>query len=315
MLGVRTTDEEGHAILDAAFDAGINFIDTANHSGTGTTEELIGENLRRNNMRDRVVLATKFSKSMDDEDVNASGASRRHIIKACEDSLRRLQTDHVDLYYLHRPHPQVPIDETLRALDDLIRAGKVRYIGTSTFAAWQLVESMWAAKELGLNRFVCDQSPYNLLDRRVERELLPMAETYGVAVTAWSPIAGGILSAKYSRRSPPPTESRLAHESDHPFYRDRLNDRILDVVEGVQAVAADKKCTPSQLALAWCLRQPGITTPIIGPRTSEQLRESLAALDLDVTAEDRGRLDELVPPGTMVSPYYEANFGPHRYRW
>ena len=151
---------------------------------------MTGQNLKRNGKRQQVVLATKVHGRMNDDDPNAAGNSRRHTIEQCEASLHRLQTAYIDLYQIHRPCPDIPIDETLRALDDLIRAGKVRYIGSSTFAAWQLMESLWAFKELGLNRFICEQPPYNLLDRRIERELLPMAQTYGIAIIPWSPLGG-----------------------------------------------------------------------------------------------------------------------------
>jgi aryl-alcohol dehydrogenase-like predicted oxidoreductase len=169
MFGGRTEPEDSYAIIDRALDAGINFVDTANVYSRGRSEEVTGEALKRNGKRQRVVLATKVHGRMDDDDVNAYGNGRRHIIEQCEASLRRLQTDYIDLYQSHRPQSDIPIDETLRALDDLIRAGKVRYIGTTTFGAWQIVESLWVAKELGLNRFVSEQPPYNILDRRIER--------------------------------------------------------------------------------------------------------------------------------------------------
>jgi aryl-alcohol dehydrogenase-like predicted oxidoreductase len=252
---------------------------------------------------------------MADEDPNAYGTSRRHIIEQCEASLRRLQTDYIDLYQMHRPRPNIAIDETLRALDDLIRAGKVRYIGTSTFAAWQLIESLWVSKELGLNRFICEQPPYNILDRRIERELLPMARTYGIATIPWSPLAGGMLTGKYQRDTPPPADSRFADVANNPRLQARMNAQIFDVVEGLQPLAAEKSCTMAQLSLAWCMDQPGVTSPIIGPRTMDQLKDNLGALDVTVTDEDRAAIDALVPPGRMVSPYYEAEFGPNQYRW
>src|SRR5919106_6063522 len=199
MFGGRTDTEDSADIIDRAIDEGVNFLDTANVYSTGASEEAVGKALKRNGKRDSIVLATKVHGRMDDEDPNAAGNHRRHVIEQCEASLRRLQTDHIDLYQIHRPDSRIPIDETLRALDDLIRAGKVRYIGTSTFAAWQVVESLWAAKELGLNRFVCEQPPYHLLDRRIERELIPMCQTYGIGIIPWSPLAGGFLTGKYRR--------------------------------------------------------------------------------------------------------------------
>ena len=315
MFGGRTGPEESYAIIDRALDAGINFLDTANVYSRGRSEEVTGEALKRNGQRARVVLATKVHGKMDDNDRNAWGTSRRHIIEQCDASLRRLQTDTIDLYQLHRPRPDIAIDETLRALDDLIHAGKVRYIGTSTFAAWQIVESLWVSKELGLNRFVCEQPPYNLLDRRIERELLPMAQTYGIATIPWSPLAGGLLTGKYNRNQPPPPDTRFANIADNPILQRRYNDRLFDVVEGLQPLAEAKGCSLSQFALAWCAQQPGVTSPIIGPRTMDQLEDNLRALDVTITAEDRAQIDQVAPPGRMVSPYYEAEFGPHLYRW
>jgi aryl-alcohol dehydrogenase-like predicted oxidoreductase len=315
MFGGKTGPEESYAIIDRAIDAGINFLDTANVYSRGRSEEVTGEALKRNGKRHHIVLATKVHGTMDDNDPNMKGNSRRHIIQQCEASLRRLQTDYIDLYQIHRPQSSIPIDETLRALDDLIRAGKVRYIGTSTYSAWQLVESLWVAKELGLNRFICEQPPYNLLDRRIERELLPMAITYGFAIIPWSPLAGGLLTGKYARGQEPPEGTRFAEYKDNPILRRRWTERIFDVVEGLQPIAQDKGCALSQLALAWCAQQPGVTSPIIGPRTMEQLEDNLKALDVKITDDDRKRIDEVIPPGQMVAPYYEADFGPHAYRW
>ncbi len=314
MFGGRTSGPDAYAIIDRALDAGINFLDTANVYSRGRSEEVTGEALRRNGRRQRVVLATKVHGVMDEGDPNARGNSRRHIIEQCEASLRRLQTDYIDLYQLHRPQPDIPIDETLRALDDLVRAGKIRYFGTSTFAAWQVVESLWVSKEYGLNRTICEQQPYNLLDRRVERELLPMARTFGIATIPWSPLAGGLLTGKYSRNQPPPEDSRFASVARNPMQQRRMNDNIWDVIEGLEPLAKEKGATLSQFALAWVMAQPGVTSPIIGPRTMEQLEDNLKALDLTITAEDRARIDAIIPRGGMVSPFYEADFGPHPYR-
>ncbi|MXZ22438.1 MAG: aldo/keto reductase [Caldilineaceae bacterium SB0665_bin_25] len=313
-FGRRTTPEDAYAIIDRALDAGINFLDTANVYSRGRSEEITGEALKRNGSRSRVVLATKVHGRMDDDDPNAAGSSRRHIIGQCEASLKRLQTDYIDIYQMHRPRPEIAIDETLRALDDLVRAGKVRYLGSSTFAAWQVVESLWAAKELGLNRFVSEQPPYNILDRRIERELVPMAQTYGIGLIPWSPLGGGLLTGKYTRGRPAPEGARYADVATEVRYARRYTEGAFDVTEGLLPLAQSKDCTMSQLALAWCVEQPGVTSPIIGPRTMEQLEDNLGALDVSVTAEDRNRIDELVPPGRMVSPFYEADFGPNLHR-
>jgi aryl-alcohol dehydrogenase-like predicted oxidoreductase len=317
MFGGKTGPEESYDIIDRAIDAGVNFLDTANVYSRGRSEEVTGQALKRNGKRQQIVLATKVHGTMDDNDPNAQGNSRRHIIEQCDASLRRLQTDYIDLYQIHRPRPEIAIDETLRALDDLVRAGKVRYIGTSTFAAWQLVESLWAAKELGLNRFVCEQPPYNLLDRRIERELVPMAQTFGFGIIPWSPIAGGLLTGKYRRGAPLPDEGRFSNIADNPIYQRRFSqkERIFDVVEQLDPIAQAKGCTLAQLALAWCAQQPGVTSPIIGPRTMEQLEDNLGALTVTITDDDRATIDQIAPPGRMSTPFYDANFGPTQYRW
>ncbi len=314
MFGGRTTPEDSYAIIDRAIDAGINFLDTANVYSRGRSEEVTGEALKRNGKRQRIVLATKVHGVMADDDPNMQGNSRRHIIEQCEASLRRLQTDHIDLYQIHRPQSDIPVDETLRALDDLIRAGKVRYIGTTTYAAWQLVESFWMAKELGLNRFVCEQPPYNLLDRRVERELIPMARTYGMGIIPWSPLAGGLLTGKYNRNSPPPADARFADFERNPLLQRRWTQQAFDIIDGITALTQARGVAMSQFALAWCAQQPGVTSPIIGPRTMEQLEDNLKALDIKISDEDKAAIDKVSIPGRVAAPYYEADFGPHHYR-
>jgi len=313
MFGGKTDADESGRIIDRALDEGINFLDTANVYSIGQSEEAVGAALKRNGRRAEVVLATKVHWKMGDG-VNDWGNTRRHIMEQCEASLRRLQTDYIDLYQIHRPQPEIPIDETLRALDDLVRAGKVRYIGSSTFAAWQLVESLWVSKDRGLNRFVSEQPPYNLLDRRIERELLPMAQTYGFAVIPWSPLAGGLLTGKYRRGEEPPSDSRYFGYADNPLLRRRMSERIYDVVEGLEPIAAEKGVALSQLALAWCLQRPGITCPIIGPRTMEQLEDNLGALDVSFTEDELKRIDRVARRGEAVAPFYEAAFGPHPHR-
>ncbi len=313
-FGGKTSPEDSARIIDRAIEAGVNFLDTANVYNRGRSEQAVGAALKANGKRDSVVLATKVHGKMDNTDPNMQGNARRHIIQQCEASLERLGTDWIDLYQIHRPQSDIPIDETLRALDDLIRAGKVRYIGTSTFAAWQVVESLWVSKELGLNRFVTEQPPYHMLDRRIERELIPMARTHGLGLIPWSPLAGGFLTGKYRRGESVPEDWRL--QSGRPHADDLLhNDRAFDVLEKAEALAGDKGCTVSQFALTWTMHQPGITSPIIGPRTMEQLEDNLGALELTLTDEDRQQIDQLVPPGRMITPYYQADFGPALHRW
>lgn len=313
LFGGRTPEDEAHRIVDRALDQGINFIDTANAYGRGVSEEVLGRALKANGQRERIILATKVFAPMDDHDPNMKGNQRRHIIEQCEASLRRLQTDWIDLYQIHRPMPSIPIDETLRALDDLVRQGKVRYIGTSTFAAWQIMEALWVSKEYGLNRFVCEQPPYHLLDRRPERELVPMAQTYGIALIPWSPLAGGSLTGKYRRGVAAPDESRYSGQAGRG--QELETEAFFAIIDTLEEIAAEKGCTVSQLALAWCAQQPGITCPIIGPRTYEQLEDNLGAAAVQVADGDRQRLDIVAPPGRAVAPYYEADFGPHPYRW
>ena len=312
MFGGRTPNDEGVAIIDKAIDAGINFIDTANVYNQGRSEECVGEAVTRRGRRDSLIIATKVHGNMDAEDPNAQGNSRRHIIQQCEASLRRLQTDWIDLYQIHRPQSDIPVDETLRALDDLVTSGKVRYLGTSTYAAWQLVESFGVSDKLGLNRFICEQPPYNLLDRRIERELVPMAQTYGMAIIPWSPLGGGLLTGKYQRGMSMPEDARFA-DSNYGNRR-RLTERVYDTVEPLLPLAESKGCTMSQLALAWVNQQPGITSPIIGPRTMEQFEDNLGALNIELNDEDLKFIDSVCRPGDSVAPYYEADFGPHMHR-
>jgi aryl-alcohol dehydrogenase-like predicted oxidoreductase len=308
-FGDDCSEADSITLMHRAIDEGINFFDTADVYTRGVSETLVGKALA-GEKREKVFLATKVYNKMG-EGPNDFGSHRYHIIKGCEDSLKRLGTDHIDLYQIHRPQSSIPIDETLRALDDLVRSGKVRYIGTSTFAAYQVVESLWASNTLHLNRFVCEQPPYNLLDRRIERELLPMCRAYGIATIPWAPLAGGLLSGKYRAGAPRPDGARYASKSA-PFARD--NDAALTTVEKYVAWCDSRGYDPSQVALAWVLHQPGVTSPIIGPKNTAQYEAYMAARSLTLTAEDHAALEALFPPGTHVSEYYRADFGPTT-RW
>ena len=320
-FGRPTPEDESIKMIHHAIDEGVNFFDTANVYSRGISETITGKALK--GKRDKVVLATKVHGRMDDDDVLAYGNNRRHIIEQCEASLKRLGTDYIDLYQIHRPQSDMPIDETLRALDDLIRSGKVRYIGTSSFAAWQVMESLWAAKELGLNRFVSEQPPYHLLDRSIERELIPMAQTYGLAILPWSPLARGFLSGKYKRGEDIPEGSRLSRDIQNtgPIgdrTRQHFTDLGYDLLDVVIALAEEKGCTPAQVALAWLIRQPGVTSPIVGPRTMEHLDDNLGAVSVEITDEDRARLDEVAAPEQAIVSYYNGramDFKPAQYRW
>jgi aryl-alcohol dehydrogenase-like predicted oxidoreductase len=320
LFGGDTDEVEATALLEQAIDAGVNSIDTANIYGRGRSEEILGRALARTGKRQRLVLATKVHVRMDDRDPNAAGNHRRHIIEQCHASLRRLQTDYLDIYYIHRPSTEVPIDETLRALDDLVRAGYVRYIGTSSFAAWQILEALWAAKEYHLNRFVVEQTPYHLLDRRVERELVPMAQSYGVGLTVWSPLAGGLLSGKYRRGAPRPVTARFRATDEPNAWNDRhFVDQAFDVVELVAVIAAEKGCTPAQLTIAWAAQHAAVTSVVLGARNIAQMGELLGAVDIQISSDDHARLDQVSSPGGVIVPYYLddgfADFRPHRYRW
>lgn len=314
MFGDRASLEDSCAIVDRALDAGINLLDTSNSYGQGRSEEVTGEALQRNGKRDQVILATKYFIRVG-EGPNMMGSSRRFIIEQCEKSLRRLKTDYIDLYQQHRPNPGTAIDETLRALDDLVTSGKVRYIGTSTFAAWQVMEALWTSERLRLNRFVTEQPPYNIFERRIERELLPMAKTYGLAIFPWSPLAAGLLSGKYRHgKSLQPDEARYARWPGQPLEKARWVQPVYDAIEKLSELADAKGCTLSQFALAWVMQQPNVTSAIIGPRTMAQLEDNLRALSISISDDDRKAIDRIVPRGGMLVPYYEADFGSHRYR-
>ena len=258
---------ESVEMINRALDGGINFIDTANVYNRGESEKIVGQTLKDNGRRDEVVLATKVYGTMGDGP-NESGVSRYHIIKACEDSLRRLQTDRIDLYQLHRPGMTVPQDETLRAFDDLVTAGKVRYIGCSTHPAWMVMEALAVSKQYHLARYISEQPPYNLLDRRIENELVPLAQKYGLALLPWSPLAGGILAGRYNDPETFPEGSRAAKGS---MFARRVTQAGIDVARKLEKMAAERGLTITQLALLWVKDQPGITAPIIGPRTIEHL--------------------------------------------
>jgi aryl-alcohol dehydrogenase-like predicted oxidoreductase len=316
MFGRRTNERDSIEIIERALGAGINFVDTANAYSAGDSERIVGKALAKSAKRASTVLATKAFFPLDQNDPNGRGLSRRHLIDACHASLERLGTDWIDLYQLHRGQSEIPIDETLRALDDLIRAGKVRYIGTSMFPAWKIVEALWASKEFGLSRFISEQCAYHLLDRTAEREVIPAAQTFGLAVIPWAPLCGGLLSGKY-RRDDQSAEGRW-HGGKDNFNRP-ATPAAYDFIEAHVAHAKDKGCTPSQLALAWNASRPGITAPIIGPRTLEQLIDNLGALDVAIDAADVARIDEAAPPMSATLRYYDAaiaiDFKPNLARW
>ncbi len=307
-FGGVTNAEDSTAMIDRALDAGINFIDTANVYNAGESEVVLGKALKANGKRDSIVLATKVNGAMGDG-LNDRGISRYHIMKACEDSLRRLQTDHIDLYQLHRPSLTIPQDETLRALDDLVRSGKVRYIGSSTFPAWMVMEGLATSEKYNLVRFVSEQPPYNLLDRRIENELVPLCQKYGIALLPWSPLAGGILAGRYNANGAAaghfPEGSRAQRSG--AMFQDRVTERALSAAQRLSEMAQERGLTASQFALLWCKDQPGITAPIIGPRTMSHLEDALGIADMKFDDADRAVFDELVHPGTAVADFHNSN--------
>jgi aryl-alcohol dehydrogenase-like predicted oxidoreductase len=287
-------------IIHRALDAGINFIDTADVYSRGESEEIVGKALA-GGKRDRVVLATKVHGTMGD-DPNEFGNSRRWIIKEVENSLRRLGTDWIDLYQIHRPEADTDIDETLGALTDLVRAGKVRYIGSSTFPASQVVEAQWVAERRNRERFVCEQPPYSLLVREIERDVLPTAQRYGMGVIPWSPLAGGWLSGRYRKGADLPESQRAQRIPSRYDMSDPGNQRKLDAADALAEVAEEAGVTLIELALAFVIRHPAVTSAIIGPRTMEHLESQLTAADVTLSDDVLDRIDEIVPPGTNVNP-------------
>lgn len=303
-FGGPTPEGEAHDMLNAALDAGINFIDTANMYVGGESERIVGRALQANGRRDEVILATKVHFPVG-AGPNDQGNSRYHILRACEDSLRRLQTDRIDLYQIHRPSLTIPQDETLHALDDLVRAGKVLYVGCSTHPAWMVMEALAISEKYNLVRYVTEQPPYNLLDRLIENELVPLCLKYGLGILPWSPLAMGILAGRYPKHGSFPADSRAGRMGG--IFAERITRRGLEVGERLADLAAGRGLTASQFALLWVKDQPGVTAPILGPRTMTHLQDALPVLDMSLSDEDRSLLDELVPPGSVVSNFHNSN--------
>jgi aryl-alcohol dehydrogenase-like predicted oxidoreductase len=287
-------------IIHRALEAGINFIDTADVYGGGESEEIVGRALRRGK-RDDVVLATKFHGRMGD-DPNRRGNSRRWIVQAVEGSLQRLGTDWIDLYQAHRPSPDTDIDETLGALTDLVRDGKIRYLGSSTFPAEEIVEAQWAAERRGRERFVCEQPPYSLLVRGIEADVLPICRRYGMGVIPWSPLAGGWLSGRYRKGQEPPESTRAQRIPQRYDLSLPQNQRKLEIADRLAELAEERGMTLIHMALAFVLQHPDVTAAIIGPRTMEQFESHFGAVDVALDAELLDRIDEIVPPGQNFNP-------------
>jgi aryl-alcohol dehydrogenase-like predicted oxidoreductase len=296
-------------IIHHALDAGINFIDTADVYSQGESETIVGKALA-GGRRDDVVLATKFHGQMGvapdapigtPGEPNKRGNSRRWIIQAVDNSLRRLQTDWIDLYQVHRPDEDTDVEETLSALTDLQRQGKIRAFGSSTFPAHQVVEAQWTSERRGLGRFVTEQPPYSLLVRGIERDLLPVTQTYGMGVLPWSPLAGGWLSGRYRKGQDTPKTQRATRMPGRYDLSDPRNQAKLDAVEELALLAEEAGLSLVHLALAFAMQHPAVTAPIIGPRTMEHLESQLGAADVALSEDVLDRIDEIVPPGRNLS--------------
>lgn len=300
-FGDPTDAEASYRMIDAALAGGIDMIDVADVYAGGLSEKIVGDALAENGRRDDIVLATKVGMPWGKGDPD-QWHRREHIVASCERSLESLRTDRIDLYQLHRPtFGDVPQEETLAAFDELVRAGKVRHIGCSTHPAWMVMEALAISARDGLPRYETEQPPYNLVDRRIENELVPLCERYGIGLLPWSPLGGGILANRYADGVP--EDSRATRR---PQLLQRVTPRAVDVAKQLAGLAAQRGLTVTQLALLWCKDQPGVTAPIIGPRTIEQLDDALPVLSMTLDDETRAACDELVPPGTAVADFHNT---------
>jgi len=298
-----TPEEECIAIVNRAIDAGINLIDTGNNYAKGECERVVGKALSLNNNRQKMVLATKVHYPMG-PGPNDSGNSRLHILKACEDSLRRLNTDYIDIYQIHRPSPDIAVEETLGALTDLVRQGKIRYAGCSTHPAWQVMEALMVSEKYGYAKYIIEQSPYNLLDRRIENELIPLCKAYGLGIIAWAPMAMGVLIGRYSSAEDYPADSRAALRGG--IYAERVTEKGIEVGDRFVQLAKESGISPAQLSILWVKNQDGITAPLIGPRSVKQLEELLPVLEMQIDKEVKESCDGLVPPGSATANFFNS---------
>ncbi|MBI3762976.1 MAG: aldo/keto reductase [Chloroflexi bacterium] len=302
-FGGGANEADSIRLIHAALDAGINFIDTANSYNAGESERIVGKALA-DGRRDKIILATKVHFKTGDGP-NDSGNSRLHLLKACDDSLRRLQTDHIDLYQIHRPSPEIPVEETLSTLTDLVHGGKVRYVGCSTHPARMVMEALAVSERRDYIRYVTEQPPYNLLDRRIENELVPLCLRYGIGILPWAPLAQGVLAGRYPTGGEYPADSRAARLTGS-VYAERVTPRGIEAGDKFTRIARDRGLTPGQLALLWVKDQPGVTAPVFGPRTTEQLTELLPVLEMKLTDEDRAACDEINPPGSVIADFHNS---------
>ena len=309
-----TPEKECALILDKALDAGINLIDTGDVYAEGEGEKIIGRALKANKRRHKTIIATKVDHgrrrpgySVDDPalfEPNDHGHTRLNIIRACDNSLKRLGTDYIDLYQIHRPSPDIPWEEQLSALDHLVRQGKVLYVGCSTHAPWTIMEALMVSELKNLVRFVCEQPPYNLLDRRIENELVPLAKKHGLGLITWAPMGMGVLAGRYDSTENFPENSRAKLRGG--FYADRVTQKGLAVGKEFSLIAKELGITPAQLSIIWTRDQEGITAPLIGPRTLDQLNDILPVIEMSLSDETRLLCDKLVPPGSVVSDFHNT---------
>ncbi len=308
-------EEECVKILDKAFEAGINLIDTGDSYAEGEGERIIGRWVKRMGRRDEVLLMTKCDhghrepgKTLDEAipeiKPNHGGPSRLNIMRACEESLKRFQTDYIDIYLMHRQDLNVHIEETLGALTDLVRQGKVRYIGCSTHPAWAVLEAVLLSEFKGYARFAVEEPPYNLLDRRIENELIPMAQKYELGLLTWSPLAMGVLAGVYEKEGEYPPDSRAALRGG--FYAERVTRKGIEVGWKFAALAREAGLTPAQLGVLWCKDQPGITAPLIGPENEKHVEDFIPLLDMTLDDSLREACDKLVPPGSAVANFHNT---------
>lgn len=307
--GWGSTVEDSKKILDRFFEVGGNFIDTANVYTKGHSEAIIGEHLGKNSAkRSRAVIATKFYGALRSGDPNSGGAGRKAMISACEDSLRRLQTDYIDLYWMHAWDPHTPVDETMRALDDLVRDGKVRYVGFSDTPAFKVMEAQMTARFRGWSPLIALQLEYSLLERTIEGELVPLALEQGMGITPWSPLKSGALSGKYTRANAGKVEAPRGE-----WVTSNLNERLYNVVDALTQIAHEIDSTPARVALAWVQNQPGVTSTIIGARTLRQLEDNLAAVDVKLKPAQIDRLSSLTKPQLNFPAEFLNQAGPFGY--
>jgi aryl-alcohol dehydrogenase-like predicted oxidoreductase len=301
-FGNPTDKAEAFEMIQAAIASGINILDCADVYADGASERIIGEALAESGSRNDVFLTSKVFLPTG-SGPNDAGNSKHHIINGCENSLRRLKTDWIDIYFLHRTDFSVPQEESLAALDLLVQQGKVRYIACSTHPPWRVVEAWWVAEKHHYPRFICEQPPYNLLDRRIEQEIVPMCKAYDMGIISWSPLAQGVLAGRYQDAAEIPPGSRGAFKN---IYAERITQPGIEVARQLAEHAVDKGCSLPQLAVAWVLHQPGITASIIGPRTPAHLKDLLAAAELGLDDADLAFCDQLVKPGAFVSDHFNT---------